>query len=220
MKWYMRSFTRRVILMLVTAFLVGFLSTRASSSVDAATGAVAGVSQAMGVSEVVHAVSDLPFNTAEGKATKARATVVHSVDGDTFDVQLKSGQEASVRLYGIDSPEVHRPNYPVEACGLDAAAAGRKLSEGKAVKLTTDPTQDTVDRYGRLLRYAEINGKDYGLTMLKKGWVAPYVYDNNPVEKIDAYRKAAAFAESKGRGVWGKCGGNFHSAGDEPWSGD
>lgn len=221
MKWLARSLVRRVITITLIAFLAGYVVAGSVGSVaSGASSFLSDASRMLGVSGFLDSIDAAVSDEAGGEVKKARAIVVHSVDGDTFDVSLKSGKEVSVRLLGIDSPESHRPGVPVEDCALDAAAAGKKLAEGKAVKLTTDPTQDSVDYYDRWLRYAKIGGKDYGLTMLKKGWVAPYVYDDNEAQKIDAYRKAAAFAESKGRGVWGKCGGNFHSADDESWSGD
>ena len=214
-----RSARRAIFLVVILAVVlpqiggVGTITGSIGNVVDRAAGV-------LGVTGLVDAIGDAFTGVGEGKTKKSSAVVVHSVDGDTFDVQLKSGKEVSIRILGIDTPESHRPGVAQELCSLDAAAAGKALSEGKAVKLTTDPTQDTIDQYGRWLRYAKIDGKDYGLTMLKKGWAAPYVYDDNPVKKIDAYRKAAEYASSKSRGVWGKCGGNFHSEGDEPWSGD
>lgn len=77
----------------------------------------------------------------------------------------------TVRLIGIDTPETKRPGTPVECGGPDATASMFRLSftapedtdgddledtkggTGRRVKLVTDPTQDTFDRYGRLLAY-------------------------------------------------------------------
>lgn len=209
MRWLFRGVLRPVLMLTLIGFVLGNLSTGGFRAITSAVGyAVTAASETLGLDETASSVGDATGGQQK-KAVKSKAVVVDSIDGDTFEVELKSGKEIAVRILGVDSPESRRPGVPIEECALEAAAAGKALSESRAVKLTTDPTQDTVDQYGRWLYYAEIGGKDYGLSMLKKGWVAPYVYKNNPVQKIDAYRKAAAFAESRGRGVWGKCAGGL-----------
>jgi micrococcal nuclease len=64
-----------------------------------------------GLLAVVGAAS--PSVAAGEKTLHQKATVVRVVDGDTVNVQLRSGAEKPVRLIGIDTPEV----YPVEYCG-------------------------------------------------------------------------------------------------------
>jgi micrococcal nuclease len=81
------------------------------------------------------------------------------------------------------------------------------------VRLTTDPTQDRVDRYGRLLAYVTrlADGADLGGAIVRAGWAMPYVYDSAPFDRVTAYETARRQAETRGRGVWGSCGGDFHS---------
>ena len=38
-----------------------------------------------------------------------------------------------------------------------------------------------------------------------------YVYDDTPYQRLDRYERASGRASSKGAGVWGSCGGDFHS---------
>src|SRR4051812_36057081 len=86
-----------------------------------------------------------------GGGRSAAATVVRSVDGDTIRVQV-DGREQSVRLLGIDTPETHRPGTPIECGGPQASAFMEKLVRpGTRVVLESDPTQDSIDRYGRML---------------------------------------------------------------------
>lgn len=153
----------------------------------------------------------------ESEAAPAKGVrIVKVTDGDTLKVRFRSGKEADVRLIGIDTPEV----YYGEECGGRAASDNMKrLAEGKAAKLIADRTQDQVDGYGRLLRYVEVGGRDLGRAQILAGRAAPYVFDQ-PTLRTDRYRAAAAKAEAAGTGVWGECGGNFHSLDDEPWSGD
>jgi micrococcal nuclease len=110
---------------------------------------------------------------------------------------------------------------PVE-CGAKKATAfmtklafrkrgGRRV--GHSVRLTTDPTQDRVDSYGRLLAYVErrSDGTDLGRAMIRAGWAMVYVYDSEPFQRFDSYSAAETQAQSSNRGVWASCDGDFHS---------
>ena len=71
----------------------------------------------------------------------------HVADGDTVD--LANG--ARIRLVQIDTPEV----YSTPECyGKQASAITKRLlPPGTLVRLTREPATDSVDSYGRLLRY-------------------------------------------------------------------
>jgi endonuclease YncB( thermonuclease family) len=150
-------------------------------------------------------------------AVTAKARVVRVIDGDTLKVKLASGQAVTVRLIGIDTPETVKPGTAVECGGRDATARMRRLAlrngKGRAVTLTTDPTQDTVDRYGRVLAYVKGGGADFGRSMVSSGWAKTYVYSQD-FQRVGAYRRAQTSARKArpGRGVWRTCGGNFHRA--------
>lgn len=108
---------------------------------------------------------------------------------------------------GIDTPEVY---FGVE-CGGRAASRSieRMLSVGDRVTLIRDRTQDNRDAYDRLLRYVERKGRDIGRKQIRKGWAKPYVYET-PFRRLASYRRARNAARARDRGVWGRCGGNFH----------
>jgi micrococcal nuclease len=137
--------------------------------------------------------------------------VTRVVDGDTLHVQV-DGRDETVRLLGIDTPELHRPDTPVE-CGARAASHSmEELADGRRVDLVTDPSQDQRDRYGRLLAYAVTRGGvDLGEAIVRRGWAEVYVYDG-PFQRLARYRAAAAAARRADRGVSARCGGDFHSA--------
>jgi hypothetical protein len=79
------------------------------------------------------------------------------VDGDTVD--LGSGE--SVRLVGIDTPEVGE-------CGYERARdALVRLVEGQQVSLVR--SDEDRDRYGRLLRYVDLGGMDAGMRLIQRG---------------------------------------------------
>ena len=83
--------------------------------------------------------------------------VTRVVDGDTLEL----GNGESVRLVGIDTPEVGE-------CGFERASAKlASLTLGKRVLLTR--SDDDRDRYGRLLRYVDVGEVDAGLRLIRSG---------------------------------------------------
>src|SRR4029079_12010097 len=83
--------------------------------------------------------------------TREGVVLDHVVDGDTLEVRFPDDSTASVRLIGIDTPE----KYYATECGSEQASAAmeRRVQPGRRLRLISDPTQDRVDQYGRLLRY-------------------------------------------------------------------
>lgn len=81
---------------------------------------------------------------------------------------------------------------------------------GRRVVLTTDPTQDTFDRYGRLLAYVRTTtGNQLNLAQVAAGWAKVYVYGGEPFQQTGRFRAAERRGRSRHRGVWARCGGNF-----------
>jgi micrococcal nuclease len=141
-----------------------------------------------------------------GRAVVAQSEdgrVTRVVDGDTLHVTV-DGRDETVRLIGIDTPELHKPGTPVE-CGARAATrVMNQLAAGRRVELVGDPSQDDRDRYGRLLAYVVTTrgDLDLGEAMLRRGWAEVYVYDR-PFERLGRYREAAAAGAD--RGVAARC---------------
>ena len=106
------------------------------------------------------------------------AKVLAAHDGDTVTLELDLGlwirRIEKLRLHGIDTPEVYGE---VECGGPQASAAMKKLAVGR-VRITTDPTQDRRDRYGRLLAYVNKGPVDLGRLMIARGLASVYVYDD------------------------------------------
>jgi endonuclease YncB( thermonuclease family) len=139
------------------------------------------------------------------------ARVVRAVDGDTLRVRLlRKRKVRDVRLIGIDSPETHRPGTPIECGGPQASRSMRKLADHRRISLRTDPTQDRVDQYGRLLAYAIRDGKDLNRIQIRRGWAKVYVYHHHPFLKVKAFKRAERRARAADVGVWRLCGGKFH----------
>jgi endonuclease YncB( thermonuclease family) len=79
------------------------------------------------------------------------------------------------------------------------------LPKGTRVKLTSDPSQDLKDRYGRLLRYVtkSSTGKDVNRRQVYKGLARVYVYAHHPFTRVDGYRQAQRAAKNRDVGIWG-----------------
>jgi micrococcal nuclease len=129
-----------------------------------------------------------------------KGVVTEVVDGDTVKVRLVNGKLERVRLIGIDAAERG-------ACfAAQAGARARQLALSKPVVLRGDSTQDTRDRYGRLLAYVWIpGGRDLGYQLLAGGLARVYVY-RKPFERLPAYRSAEVQARSAPAGAWKACG--------------
>ena len=96
-------------------------------------------------------------SAATGESEPKTFLVTDVVDGDT----LKLGNGKTVRVVGIDTPEVGE-------CGYEQAADKlASLVLGERVLLTK--SDENTDRYGRLLRYVNIGGMDAGLREIKAG---------------------------------------------------
>lgn len=83
--------------------------------------------------------------------------VVRVVDGDTIEL----GNGETVRLVGIDTPEVGE-------CGFEKSAARLgELVAGQAVRL--GESDEDRDQYDRLLRYVDIGAMDAGYRLIRDG---------------------------------------------------
>jgi micrococcal nuclease len=138
--------------------------------------------------------------TATAGAFAYRGTVTHVVDGDTLDVRLTNGKTERIRLIGIDTPERGVCYFS------EATDRARQLAMSKRVVLRGDATQDTRDRYGRLLAYVWIpGGRDLGYQLISGGFAKVYVYRDAFV-RLSAYRSAEASAKVATAGRWKTCG--------------
>lgn len=132
-------------------------------------------------------------------------SINHFVDGDTIAVNM-NGKVETVRFIGIDTPETHKPNTPVQCFGPDAAAETKKLisAAGSKVRLQSDPYSTNRDRYNRLLRYIYLpDGTLVNETLVKEGYAFYYPYF--PFTKSAAFQKDEQAAISAKKGLWAVC---------------
>lgn len=133
--------------------------------------------------------------------------VVRVIDGDTIVVKINDKNE-TVRLIGINSPEVNDPRKPVECFGHEASNKAKEILTGKKVRLEADPTQSDRDKYGRLLRYVFLkDGTNFNQLMIEQGYAFEYTY-HFPYRYQKEFKQAQKKAEKEGMGLWeeGRCG--------------
>ncbi|MFH1762123.1 MAG: thermonuclease family protein [bacterium] len=97
-------------------------------------------------------------------------TVKKVVDGDTFE--LENGEK--VRLLCVNTPEsVHPRRNKNSQEGIIAGKYTQTRLEGKAVDLKCE-TAKKYGRFGRLLAYCFIDGKNFNLELVEKGYSCYY----------------------------------------------
>lgn len=133
-----------------------------------------------------------------------RVTDIHVIDGDTIRCRI-DGKETSVRLYGIDAPEVEQLGGPDAADGLHRILRGY---EQLVVEIMD------VDIYGRevgLLYSRRGNRRNsVNLIMAREGLAYAYTRFGGAEFGLTA---AQSDARSARRGVWAAS----RAGGERPW---
>jgi micrococcal nuclease len=126
------------------------------------------------------------------------ATVDYVVDGDT--IALRGGPH--VRLVQIDTPEVGTGECYSRRAAKDLE---KLLPDGATVGLEADPRLDSVDRYGRLLRYVFRDGLNVNLRLVQQGDATVWLYHGDRGRYAAELLAAARRARAEKRGLWGAC---------------
>ena len=130
-------------------------------------------------------------------------TVSRFVDGDTVVVKM-NGSEQKIRMIGVDTPETHKPNTPVQCYGPAAAAYTKAKLTGQSFRLVSDSLSTNYDRYGRLLRYIYLtDGTNFNQSLVANGYGFYYPYF--PFEKSQDFAAAQATAKAGNKGLWANC---------------
>lgn len=120
--------------------------------------------------------------------------VTDVIDGDTIKVK-RNNKVDTVRLVGIDAPEIKYNQYY-----SSEAKEQTKSLIGKKVKLTKDTKQNDKDKFGRSLRYVEINGGDFGAKLVEKGYAKAYRKTSS--DMLSEYKKLESQAKLDNIGLW------------------
>ena len=129
------------------------------------------------------------------------ARVKRVIDGDTIQVRF-DGKTHTVRLIGVDTPETKHPTKAVQHFGREASAFTKAALEGKTVLLQKDRTGDTVDRYGRLLRYVYLDGDNFNARLIREGYA--HAYRRFPFSKRKEFIQLEEQARRRGIGLWNR----------------
>lgn len=91
-------------------------------------------------------------------------TVTRVVDGDTVETTDTAGTVLTIRIIGIDAPEMGTCEGP------PAAEAMAAIALNHTVTLQTGGDGEDLDKYGRSLRYVDLDtATDAGLTLIRQG---------------------------------------------------
>lgn len=142
--------------------------------------------------------SDIAGTSIPVPANAEQMTVVSIHDGDTLNLRDRTGATETVRIIGIDTPEVY-PEY--ECFGDEATDELYRLAPvGSTVRVTTD--EDPFDRYDRLLLYIwNADGVFVNLALVEGGYAEAIRVQPNDYY-WDVLRTAEAKAERAGLGMW------------------
>lgn len=127
--------------------------------------------------------------------SKGPLRVSRVIDGDTFT--LENGE--TIRLIGIDTPELHHSEIPVQRFAKEAADYLKNMIEGLKVTLEFEP-DNLKDPYGRLLAYVYINGVFVNKEMIRRGYA--YAYTRFPFKHQQDFLEAEKEAIEKQYGLW------------------
>lgn len=132
--------------------------------------------------------------------------VIRVVDGDTARIMI-SGEDESVRLIGIDTPETHGRGGLRECFGAEATKHAQSfIPPGTTVRVVRDV--EARDRYGRLLAYVyrQSDGLFVNLALARDGYAVALTIPPN-VAHTDEFVAAVREAREADRGLWSSCGG-------------
>jgi len=207
----------------------------AASTIDDSGGSADATSEAAGTTRATRATGSAPTtgpgiegerDTVPSIGASRSALVTRVIDGDTVEVRYRNDTTDTIRLLGVDTPEVSGDVSPDEFEGVPDTEAGRdhlrewatrasafareELS-GKEVEIVTDPRADRRDRYGRLLAYVVRTGGrnesdgggengSFNAALLRDGYAR--VYESSSVER-ERYERIETRAQERGIGLWG-----------------
>jgi micrococcal nuclease len=129
------------------------------------------------------------------------APVLRVVDGDTIHVDL-GGEDVTIRLIGIDTPEVEGPFTDRECFGAMASRHAHEALDGSTVELEFDV--ERLDRFGRTLAYVWLDGELVNERLVRERFATVSTFPPN-VRYVDRFVEAERAARDEGAGLWSAC---------------
>ena len=155
--------------------------------------------------------SSLPATNLQPKGmTITGVPVIRVVDGDTLHVNV-DGEDVTIRLIGIDTPETVKTDSPIECFGPEASDFAKSVLDGQQVTLEFDESQGRTDKYGRTLAYVWVELADgdralMNLAAVEGGYAEEKQYGPTPFAWQAEFRRAEEGARAADLGLWGACG--------------
>jgi micrococcal nuclease len=125
--------------------------------------------------------------------------VAEVIDGDT--IELDSGER--IRYLLVDTPEI---SGDVECFGPEARDFNIDLVLGKKVDLYYD--LECEDRYGRLLAYVRVDGREVNSLLVERGYACVLYIPPSGEDRVEEFEALQDSAEAANRGMWGVCEGD------------
>ncbi|MEK7155760.1 MAG: thermonuclease family protein [Patescibacteria group bacterium] len=127
--------------------------------------------------------------------------VLRVVDGDTIVIEV-DGKSESVRMIGVDTPELNDSRTGVQCFAKEAAEKTKALVTGKSIRFEKDPSQGDRDKYKRLLGYVFLeNGGFVNKALIEGGFAHEYTYDD-AYKYQKQFKAAQAAAKEAEAGLW------------------
>jgi endonuclease YncB( thermonuclease family) len=167
------------------------------------------------------ATDSVTIDVSDETPETTEVTVEHLSDGDTLDVTMPDGTAESIRVLGIDTPELpgnSDAERPPEWEGIDSyeylGRWGERASEfakqafevGDTVEIYFDDVADRRDPFDRLLAYVRYDATGdgsrdtlYNRKIIEEGYARVY---GSGLAKHDGFRNAEEAARTSNRGVW------------------
>jgi micrococcal nuclease len=155
-----------------------------------------------------------PASETPSEPGRLTVTVTDVVDGDTIDIRYEDGTTDTVRLLGVDTPEVHTSVSPDEFEGIPDTEAGRQCLRdwgetasdyatrelaGKTIQLQFDDAADRRGTFDRLLAYVLVDGENVNYNLVATGHAR--VFDSTFSQSTRFY-EAESDAQDAQTGLW------------------
>ena len=125
------------------------------------------------------------------------AVVNRVIDGDT--IVLDTGDK--IRYLLINTPE---DTTEVQCYGPEATQLNTELVGGKEVNLAYDD-RGCTDRYGRLLAYVSVQGREVNSLLVERGYACVEYIPPDGSDRVDEFKALQTQARADGRGLWVAC---------------
>lgn len=140
------------------------------------------------------------FVSISSQAFALDGKVVRVIDGDTIAVLTSENREQKVRLASIDAPEKKQPFGTAAKQKLSELLCGQQIGRGSCQGKRVHVTEDTIDRYGRIIGLVTTEDININKEMVKAGLA--WVYGQYLNDRDRAFLLWQAEAKRAHDGLW------------------